>query len=146
MELSLSFTITLISSVIASGLQMSVFIVLYKTLRAIHNQNTNHEQSFKIQRVTQKLNLTFKFADWIASELKYFSSLYENNQKRKYILSESEINVHLTSIGNKMVTLCTDDIVETDFLKDEIERLILTLENMKSKPFDVIVGLKKLLK
>ncbi len=44
-----------------------------------------------------------------------------------------------------MISLCNDDVVDVNILKDEIERLILTLENMKSKPLDVIVDLKKLL-
>jgi len=145
LDFSASFTITLISSIIASGVQLTVFVVLYKTMKAVHIQNTNHERSFKIQQVNQKIALTFRFADWAAAEVKYYSPLFESNKDRKYILSESERDLHLVSIAKKMVKMCNDEIVDVDLLKDEVERLVLTLDNMKSKPLDVLVNLKRLL-
>ena len=145
MELSASFTITLISSIIASGVQLTVFAVLYKTLKAVHKQNTNHEKSFKIQLITQKNLLTFKFADWLSSEIKYFSPSYINNKDRDYILTQDEINNHLIAMGSKMISLCKDDIVDVDILKDEIDRLIRTYQDMETKPTEIIVELRKLL-
>jgi len=145
MEFSASFTITLVSSIIASGVQLTVFVVLYKTLKAVHKQNSNHEKSFKIQQITQKNLLTFRFADWVSSEIKYFSPAYKNNKDREYILTEDEISRHLIAIGNKMVSLCNDKIVDVDILKDEIERLITTFQKMDKIPTDIVVELRKLL-
>ena len=145
MELSASFTITLVSSIIASGVQLTVFAVLYKTLKAVHKQNTNHEKSFKIQLITQKNLLTFKFADWVSSEIKYYSPSYKNNKDREYILTQDEINNHLIAMGSKMISLCKDEIVDVDILKDEIDRLIRTFQDMETKPTEVIVELRKLL-
>lgn len=145
MELSASFTITLVSSIIASGVQLTVFVVLYKTLKAVHKQNTNHEKSFKIQLITQKNLLTFKFADWLSSEIKYFSPAYKNNKDRDYILTPDEINNHLMSMGSKMISLCNDGIVDVNILKDEIDRLIRTFQDMETIPTEIIVELRKLL-
>ncbi len=145
MEFTDSFTITLISSVVASGVQLTVFGVLYKTLRAIHIQNTNHEKSFKTNEVIQKNTLTFRFADWISSEVKYYSPLYKNNKDREYILTPIEIDDHLISMAKKLVDLITKDVVDSSILRDEIERMIATLENMESPDTKVIEELKELL-
>jgi len=145
MELGASFTITLISSVIASGVQLTVFGVLYKTLKAIHIQNTHYEKSMQTNELVQKNTLTFRFADWLASEIKYYSPLYEANRDRKYILSPNEIDDHLMSLAKKLIDLINQDVVDSSILRDEIERLIRTLDMMESKPTDVIVDLKKLL-
>ena len=83
MDFSASFTITLLSSVIASAVQLTVFAVLYKTLKAVHIQNTHHEFFFELQRVNDRNLLTFKFADWLSTEVKYYSPLYENNKDRQ---------------------------------------------------------------
>jgi len=145
MELSPAFTITLISSIVASGVQLTVFVVLYKTLKAIHVQNTNHEKYFKNQAILDKNILTFKFADWLASEVKYYSPLYENNKDRKYILSQAERDDHLIAMAKKVITLCISEVVDVDILKDELERLIATLHTLEPEPTEIIVELRKLL-
>ncbi len=145
MELSTSFTITLISSIVASGVQLTVFVVLYKTLKAVNVQNSHHEIFFELQRINDRYLLTFKFADWLSTEVKYYSPLYENNKDRQYILNPEEINSHLIAMANKTITLCKDDTVDVDIIKDEIERLIITLKSFKPEPVEVIVELRKLL-
>lgn len=145
MEISAPFIITLISSIVASAVQLTVFAVLYKTLKAIHIQNTNYEKSFKTNETIQKNLLTFRFADWLSSEIKYYSPLYKANQGRDYILTGDEINDHLVAMAKKLVTLINQKVVDASILRDEIERSIATLDNMESKPLDIIVDLKKLL-
>jgi len=146
MEFSLQFIISIFLAVISSAVQIVVLVVLYRTLKEMQHQNTHHEQSLDIQRTTQKYNLTFTFADWVSSEVKYYSPLYENNQGRKYILTHNEINIHLVALGEKMISLCNEKIVDKSILKDEIERLVATLQNMESKPTSVIIDLEKLLR
>ena len=145
MEFSLQFIISIFLAVLSSSVQIVVLVVLYRTLKEMQQQNTHHEKSFAVQRTTQKYNLTFRFADWISSEVKYYSPLYENNLTRKYILTHNEINIHLVALGQKMVSLCNTRIVDKSILKDEIERLSITLQNMESKPTSVIDDLEKLL-
>lgn len=145
MEFSPSFVITLVSSVVASAVQLTVFCVLYKTLKAIHIQNTNYEKSFITNEVVQKNLLTFRFADWLSSEIKYYSPLYKANKTREYLLTPSEIDGHLIAMAKKLISLIEQNAVDSSILRDEIERLIATFEEMKPRPTDVIVKLKKLL-
>ena len=105
MEFSIQFLISIFLAIFTSVVEIIVLFVLYRTLKEMQEQNIHHEHSFEIQRTTQKYNLTFKFADWISSEVKYYSPLYTNNLKRKYILTHNEINIHLVALGQKMVSL-----------------------------------------
>lgn len=128
-----------------NAVQIIVFIVLYKTLKAIKVQNQHHEKHFKSQMNIERNSLTFRFADWVSSEVKYYSPLYKQNKNREYVLSTEKINMHLISIAKKVVIMSNDNTVDVDVMKDEIERLILTLDNMEKEPTHVISDLKKLL-
>lgn len=125
--------------------QVAMTVVLYITFRNIKKQSRHIEQNFTSQMNIEKNSLTFTFADWIASEVKYYSPLYKQNKEVEYVLSQDKIDRHLTAIGRKIVTMCNDETVDVDILKDKIERLILTLDNMEKEPTHVISDLKKLL-
>lgn len=129
----------------ANVAQVAMTIVLYITFRNIKKQSQHIEQNFVSQMNIEKNSLTFTFADWIASEVKYYSPLYTKNKDVQYILPRNKIDRHLTAIGRKIVTMCNAKTVDVDILKDEIERLILTLDNMENEPTHVISDLKKLL-
>ncbi len=144
-SLPFSLVVSLIAATASNIVQLIVFIVLYKTLKAVKIQNANHEKNFKSQMNIEKNAITFTFADWVASEVKYYSPLYEKNKQREYVLPQSKIDRHLIAIGKKIVTMCDDKTVDVDIMKDEIERLILTLDHMVNEPTHVISDLKKLL-
>ena len=144
-NLPFSLVVSLIAATASNIVQLVVFIVLYKTLKAIKIQNLNHEKNFKSQMNIEKNSITFRFADWVATEVKYYSPLYKHNKQKEYVLSPDKINKHLISIGKKIVSMCDDKTVDVDIMKDEIERLILTLDNMENEPTHVISDLKKLL-
>ena len=145
MEILSPFGITIVTAVIGMCVQLSVFVVLYRTLRAVQIQNPHHEFFFELQRINDRNLLTFKFADWLSTEVKYYSPLYENNKDRQYILSPQEINSHLIAMANKTISLCQDNTVDVDIIKDEIERLIITLQSFKPEPTEIIDKLRKLL-
>lgn len=136
-----TLSVALVSSIIETG----VILILYKSMRVVQGQNKHHEKHFENQRIVNKNSLTFKFADWLSTEVKYYSPLYKNNKDRKYILSQSERDDHLVAMANKAISLCEKDIVDVDILKDEIERLVATLHTLESEPTEVIVELRKLL-
>ena len=48
-------------------------------------------------------------------------------------------------MANKTISLCQDDTVDVDIIKDEIERLIITLQSFKPEPTEIIDKLRKLL-
>jgi len=145
MEISDTVYLTLSVAFISSIIEIGVILVLYKSLRAVQAQNKHHEGYFENQRTVNKYFLTFKFADWLSAEVKYYSPLYEGNKDRKYLLSRAEIDDHLVAMSNKAISLCKKGVVDIDIIKDEIERLILTLGNMDKEPTHVILDLKKLL-
>lgn len=125
--------------------QVAMTVVLYITFRNIKKQSLHIEQNFVSQMNIEKNSLTFTFADWIEREVKYYSPLYQKNKETEYVLSQDKIDKHLTAIGRKIITMCNDKTVDVDIIKDEIERLILTLDNMETEPTHVISDLKKLL-
>lgn len=125
--------------------QVVMTIVLYITFRNIKKQSGYIEQNFLSQMNIEKNSLTFRFADWVAREVKYYSPLYKENKEREYVLSSKQIETHLISIAKKMVTMSENELIDIDIMKDEIERLILTLDNMDKEPTHVISDLKKLL-
>lgn len=137
--------ITLPIALGANVAQVAMTIVLYITFRNIKKQSSHIEKNFVSQMNIEKNSLTFRFADWIASEVKYYSPLYKENKQREYVLSQEKIDRHLIAIGRKIVTMCKDKTVDVDIMKDEIERLILTLDGMDNEPTHVISDLKKLL-
>ena len=144
-NLPFSLVVSLIAATASNIVQLIVFIVLYKTLKAVKIQNANHEKNFVSQMNIEKNSITFRFADWVASEVKYYSPLYKKNKEKEYVLPPEKINTHLIAIGKKIVTMSKNNIIDIDVMKDEIERLILTLDNMESEPTHVISDLKKLL-
>ncbi len=125
--------------------QVAMTIVLYITFRNIKKQSIHIEQNFVSQMNIEKNSLTFAFADWIEREVKYYSPLYQKNKEVEYVLSQDKIDKHLIAMGKKIVTMYNDKTVDVDIMKDEIERLILTLDNMANEPTHVISDLKKLL-
>lgn len=145
MSWSIEFIISLVAAAATNVVQIVVFIVLYKTLKAIKTQNDHHTQHFKSQMNIEKNSLTFRFADWVAREVKYYSPLYKENKDREYVLSPEKVNIHLISIAKKVVDMGNDNTIDVDIMKDEIERLILTLDNMENEATQVMSDLKKLL-
>jgi len=145
MEITDTVFATLAVALVSSIIETGVILVLYKSLRVVQAQNKHHEKYFDNQIIVNKNSLTFRFADWLSTEVKYYSPLYEGNKDRKYILTESEINDHLIAMSDKAISLCKKDIVDVDILKDEIERLIATLHTLKPEPTETIVELRKLL-
>ena len=120
-------------------------VVLIWSLREVRNQNKHNSKYLKSQMNIEQNTLTFLFADWVSREVKYYSPLYKENKEREYVLSPEKINKHLISIAKKVVTMADRDIVDIDIMKDEIERLVMTLDNMDKEPTHVISDLKKLL-
>lgn len=145
MEISDTIFVTLAVALIGAAIEIGVILVLYKSLRTVQAQNKHHEEYFENQRIVNKYFLTFKFADWLSTEVKYYSPLYEINKDRKYLLTRAEIDDHLIAMSNKALSLCKKDIVDVDILKDEIERLIATLHELQPEPTEIIVDLRKLL-
>ncbi len=145
MEISDTVFLTLTVALVGAIIEIGVILVLYKSLRAVQAQNKHHEIYFENQRIVNRNSLTFRFADWLSTEVKYYSPLYEGNKDRKYILTQAEINDHLVAMSNKAISLCKKDIVDIDILKDEVERLIATLHVLKPEPTETIVELRKLL-
>ena len=145
MEISISLLTTLVVALASSIIEIGVIIVLYKSLRTVQAQNKHHENYFENQRIVNKNSLTFKFADWLSSEVKYYSPLYEGYKDRKFILTQAERDDHIVAMANKAISLCEKDIVDVDILKDEIERLLATLHTLESEPTEIIVELRKLL-
>lgn len=145
MSWSIEFIISLVAAAATNLVQIIVFIVLYKTLKAIKTQNDHHAKHFKSQMNIEKNSLTFRFADWVAREVKYYSPLYKENKNREYVLSAEKVDTHLISIAKKVVDMGNDNTIDVDIMKDEIERLILTLDNMENEPTQLMSDLKKLL-
>jgi len=145
MEITDTVFATLAVALVSSIIETGVILVLYKSLRVVQAQNKRHEKYFDNQIIVNRNSLTFRFADWLSTEVKYYSPLYKGNKDRKYILTQSEINDHLIAMGNKAISLCKKDIVDVDILKDEIERLIATLHKLEPEPTETIVELRKLL-
>jgi len=145
MSWSIEFIISLVAAAATNVVQIVVFIVLYKTLKAIKTQNDHHTKHFKSQMNIERNSLTFRFADWVAREVKYYSPLYKENKDREYVLSAKKINTHLIAIAKKVVDMSSNNTIDVDIMKDEIERLILTLDNMENEPTHIISDLKKLL-
>ena len=144
-EIPLNLAISLIAAAATNAVQLTVFIVLYKTLKAIKNQNQHHEKHFKSQMNIERNSLTFRFADWVSREVKYYSPLYKQNKNREYVLSAKKIDTHLIAIAKKVITMSNNDTIDIDIMKDEIERLILTLDNIDKEPTHIISDLKELL-
>ena len=145
MEISDTVFVTLAVALASAIIEIGVILVLYKSLRTVQAQNKHHENYFENQRTVNKYLLTFKLADWLSTEVKYYSPLYEGNKDRKFILTQSEIDTHLIAMSNKVISLCTKDVVDIDILKDEVDRLIATLHELKPEPTETIVELRKLL-
>lgn len=146
MDPELQFTITIIVAVIGSLTNTILLIVLYLTLRQATSQNKMNQVHNKTQIVAARHSLTFAFADWIATEIKYYSPLYKNqNSEEEKVLSSEKINKHLISIARKMVVLCKDNTVDANLMRDEIERMRLTLDVMKVDAVEIESDLKHIL-
>lgn len=132
-------------AVIASATNTILLVVLYLTLRQAKSQNEMNKQYHKVQLLREKHSLTFAFADWMATEVKYYSPLYKTHEPEEKVLDHEKINKHLISIAKKMIILCNDGTVDKDLMRDEIDRLRLTLEEMNADSVEVESALKVLL-
>lgn len=130
---------------IGSGTNTILLIVLYLTLRQAKSQNEMNKLYHKTQLIREKHSLTFAFADWIATEIKYYSPLYKTYEPKESVLNPEKINKHLISIAKKMIVLCNDGTVDKTLMRDEIDRMRLTLEAMKVDSIEVESALKVLL-
>jgi len=136
---------TIVMAVIGSATNSVLLVVLYLTLKQAKSQNTMNKLYHDIQLLREKHSLTFAFSDWVATEIKYYSPLYEKNKSVDYILSTEKINKHLISVAEKLIILCNDDTVDKTLMRDEIDRLRLTLEEMNIDCIEVESALKILL-
>lgn len=140
-----SLSITFIIAIVSASIEIGVMLVLIWSLKELKKQSKSNTQHLKSQMNIEKNSLTFRFADWISSEVKYYSPLYKENKNREYVLSPKKIDKHLISIAKKVIVMGKEKIVDIEVMKDEIGRLILTLENMENGQTEIIADLKKLL-
>ncbi len=122
-----------------------LLIVLYLTLRQAKSLNAMNSEYQKTQLLREKHSLTFAFADWVATEVKYYSPLYKTYEAKEKVLNPEKINKHLISIAKKMTVLCNDGTVDKSLMRDEIDRMRLTLESMNVDSVEVESDLKILL-
>ena len=141
----LQFSITLLVAIVGSLTNSILLVVLYLTLRQAKSQNLMNSKFNETQLIGARHSLTFAFADWISTEVKYYSPLYKNNVEEEYVLDKEKINKHIISIARKMVVLCNDNTVDASLMRDEIERMRLTLEIMKLDSVEIQSDLKQLL-
>lgn len=146
MDPELQFAITLTVAIIGSLTNSILLIVLYLTLRQAKSQNKINQEFTKTQLTGARHSLTFAFADWIATEIKYYSPLYKNpDVEEEKVLDAEKINNHLISIARKVVVLCNDKTVDANLMRDEIERIRLTLDSMQVDAVEIESELKQLL-
>ena len=137
--------VSLLLAFFSGGTNTVLLIVLYLTLRQAKSQNEMNKQYHETQLLREKHSLTFAFADWVATEVKYYSPLYKTYEPEERILTSEKINRHLISIAKKLVVLCNDGTVDKSLMRDEIDRMRLTLEAMKVDSVEVESALKILL-
>jgi len=145
MEISDSLIFTFILAMVSATIEIAIMLVLFFTIREAKRQNKHTTDHLKSQMNIEKNSITFLFADWVSREVKYYSPLYKENKDREYVLSADKIDTHLIAIAKKVVKMSNEKIIDFDIIKDEIERLILTLDNMEKEPTLIISDLKKLL-
>ena len=137
--------VSLLLAFFSGGTNTVLLIVLYLTLRQAKSQNDMNKTYNEAQLLREKHSLTFAFADSVATEVKYYSPLYKTYEPEEEVLNPEKINKHLISIAKKMIVLCNDETVDKSLMRDEIDRMRLTLEAMTVDSVEVESALKILL-